>query len=49
MKSKLSREVIHATGVHETERVPNGLCAQHSLACDWTDASISQRGTHHTS
>lgn len=41
VKGKLAGEVIHATGVHETESVADGLGTEHTLACDWTDPSIS--------
>lgn len=46
MERKLSREVVHAAGVHETQRVPHGLGAQHTLTSDWTEAAISQGGGH---
>lgn len=46
MEGKLSREVIHAAGVHEAEGVSHGLGAQHTLACDWTEAAVGQRGSH---
>lgn len=49
MERKLSGEVIHAAGVHETQGVANGLCAQHTLACDWTNTSVGQRGGHDAS
>lgn len=49
MEGKLSREVIHAAGVHEAEGVSHGLWAQHTLACDWTEASIGQCGSHDAS
>lgn len=49
MKSHLAREVIHATGVHETQRVSYCLSAQDALACDWTDPSVGQGGSHYTS
>lgn len=46
MEGELSREVIHATGVHETKRVAHRLRAQHTLACDWAEAAVGQRGCH---
>lgn len=49
MKSHLAGEVIHATGVHETQSVAHGLGTQDTLACNWTDASIGQSGSHYTS
>lgn len=49
MKSHLAREVVHATGVHEAQRVSHCLCTQDSLACDWTDPSISQSSSHDAS
>lgn len=47
VESKLSRVVVHPTGVHETQRVSYGFCAQNSLSCDWTDTSVSQCGGHY--
>jgi len=41
MKGKLARKVVHAARVHETESVSDGLGTEHTLACDWTDPSIS--------
>lgn len=49
MEGKLSREVVHATGMHEAQGVTNSLSAQHALACDCTNAPIGQRGSHDTS
>lgn len=46
MESKLSREVVHAAGVHETQRVPHCLGAQHTLAGHWAEAAVSQGGGH---
>lgn len=46
MEGKLSREVVHAAGVHKTQRVPHCLGAQHALTSDWTEAAVSQRGGH---
>ena len=48
MEGHLSREVVHATGVHEAQRVPHSLCTQHMLACDWADAAVGQRSGHDT-
>lgn len=41
VKGKLAGEVVHATRVHETESVADSLGTEHTLACDWTDPSIS--------
>ena len=49
MESELSREVVHAAGVHEAQGVPYRLWAQHALACDWTEAAIGQGGRHDAS
>ncbi len=49
MEGKLSGEVIHAAGVHEAEGVSHGLWAQHTLACDWTEAAVGQCGSHDAS
>lgn len=49
MEGKLSREVVHATGMHETQGVTDSLSAQHTLACDWTNAPIGQCGSHDAS
>lgn len=49
VEGKLSREVVHAAGVHETQGVANGFSAQHTLACDWTNTSIGQCGSHDAS
>ena len=48
VEGELAREVVHATGVHEAQRVPDGLGAQHTLARDWTEAAVGQRGRHDT-
>lgn len=48
MESKPSREVVHATGVHQTQRVLHRLLTQHTLTCDWADATICQGGCHDT-
>lgn len=47
MEGELSREVVHPTRVHQTQRVSHGLGAQHALARDWTDSTVSQGGRHH--
>lgn len=49
VESKLSREVVHATGMHETQGVSNRFSAQHTLACDWTNTSVGQCGGHDAS
>lgn len=49
MEGKLSGEVVHATAVHETQRVPHCFTAQHTLACDWTDTTVCQCGSHDAS
>lgn len=46
MEGELSREVVHAAGVHEAERVAHCLGAQHALACDWAEATVGKRGCH---
>ncbi len=48
-KSHLAGEVIHATGMHETQSISHGLSAQNTLACDWTDPSVGQSGSHYAS
>lgn len=48
MEGELAREVIHATGVHEAERVTYGLGAEHALACDGAEPTIGQSGGHDT-
>ena len=48
MEGKLSREVVHATGVHEAQGVPDSSGAQNTLFCDWTDAPVGQGGGHDT-
>src|SRR4029434_8299102 len=48
VEGELSREVVHATGVHETQGVPHSFGVQHTLACDWTEAAVGQRGSHDT-
>lgn len=47
MEGKLPREVIHATGMHQTQCISNGLRTEDSLARDWTEATVSQCGGHH--
>lgn len=49
VEGKLSREVVHAAGMHEAQGVADGLRAQHALACDWTNAPVGQRGRHDAS
>lgn len=49
LEGKLSREVVHPTGMHETQGVADCLSAQHALACGWTNTPIGQRGCHDTS
>lgn len=46
MEGELSREVVHAAGVHQTQSVSYRLRAQHTLACDWTETAIGQSGRH---
>lgn len=46
MEGELTREVIHAAGVHEAEGVPHGFSAQHALACDGADATVGESGCH---
>lgn len=46
VEGELSREVVHAAGVHQTQSVPHRLGAQHTLACDWTEAAVGQSGRH---
>lgn len=46
MEGELSREVVHAARVHQTQSVPDRLGAQHALACDWTEAAVGQSGRH---
>lgn len=46
VKSKLSREVIHAAGVHQTQGVSHRLRAQHTLARDWTETAVGQSCRH---
>ena len=48
MEGKLSGEVVHATGVHEAQGVPDSSGAQNTLFCDWTDAPVGQGGGHDT-
>ena len=48
MKGKLARVVVHATGVHECESVPDGIHCEHWVACQWVQSAISQRGSHHS-
>lgn len=49
MEGKLSREIVHATGVHQTQGVPHRLRAQHTLPCDRADTTVSQGGRHDAS
>lgn len=49
VEGKLAREVVHAAGMHQTQRVSHSSGAQHTLARDWTDAPVGQRGGHDTS
>lgn len=46
VESKLSREVVHAAGMHQTQSVSHRLRAQDALACDWTEAAVGQSGRH---
>lgn len=46
VEGELPGEVVHAAGVHQTQRVPDRLGAQHALACDWTEAAVGQRRRH---
>lgn len=46
VESKLSGEVVHATGMHQAQRVPHRLGAQHALVGDRADAAVGQRGCH---
>lgn len=48
MESKLSGEVVHATGMHQAQRVPHRLRAQHALVGDGANAAVGQRGCHDT-
>lgn len=48
VESKLAREVIHATGMHEAEGVTHCFSTQHALACDGADPTIGKGGCHHT-
>lgn len=48
MEGKLAREVIHATGMHETEGVAHCFSTQNALACDGTDPTIGKGGCHDT-
>lgn len=48
VESKLSGEVVHAAGVHQTQRVSYGLGAQHTLPGDGTEAAVGQGGRHDT-
>lgn len=45
-ESKLSGEVVHAAGMHQAQRVPHRLGAQHALVGDGADAAVGQRGCH---
>lgn len=49
VESKLPGEVIHAAGVHQAQRVPNGFRAQDALPSDRAETAIRQRCSHHTS
>lgn len=46
VEGELSREVVHAAGVHEAERVAHRLRAQHTLTRDRAEAAVGQRGRH---
>ena len=46
VEGELAREVVHAAGVHEAQRVTHCLRAQHALARDWTEAAVCQGGRH---
>ncbi len=46
MEGKLSGEVVHAAGMHQTQRVSHCLGAQHTLSCDWTEATVGQSRRH---
>lgn len=46
VESELSREVVHAAGMHQTQSVSHRLRAQDALACDWTEAAVGQSGRH---
>lgn len=46
VEGELSREVVHAAGVHEAERVAHRLRAQHALTRDGAEAAVGQRGRH---
>lgn len=46
VESELSREVVHAAGMHQTQSVSHRLRAQDALACDWTEAAIGKSGCH---
>lgn len=46
VEGKLSREVVHAAGVHEAQRVAHRLRAQHTLTRDRAEAAVGQRGRH---
>ena len=46
MEGELAREVVHSTGVHETEGVAHSLSAQNTVPCDWTDSTVCQGGGH---
>lgn len=49
MKCHLTREVVHAAWVHETQSVSHRFGTQDTLACDWTDPSVGQSGGHDAS
>lgn len=46
VESKLAREVVHATGVHEAQCVAHGFRAEHTLARDGAEATVGQCGSH---
>lgn len=48
VESKLSGEVVHATGMHQAQCVPHCLRAQHALVGDRANAAIGQCGCHDT-
>lgn len=49
MEGELSGEVVHATGVHEAQRVAHSFSTQHTIPRDWTNAPVGKRGSHDTS
>lgn len=48
VEGELSGEVVHAAGVHQAQRVPHRLGAQHALTRDRAYAAVSQGGCHDT-